>query len=81
MSKQNKTQQHTLDRDAQNGLTWFCGCFGRDQRDAVNGIIAGSIEQLRAAFDETTRECSDNSAGVIEQSVIAARARRLNLAH
>lgn len=76
MRNQNKTKQHTLDRNTQEQVDWYADFFGRNPRDVINGIIAGTIERLREGFSEMTRECCDNSAGVIEEDVIAARRRR-----
>ena len=73
----NVATQHTLDREAEQQVGWYAEQFGRDQRDVVNGIVAGAIKRMRENFDETARECADASASLIDEDVAAATRRRV----
>lgn len=72
----NEINQHTLDKDAATQVSWYSTKFGRDPQDVVNGIVAGALNRLRERFDEVTGECSDATASVLEEDVIAAGRRR-----
>ena len=67
--------KQTLDAEAVNQVGWYAERFGRDPSDVVNGIVAGGLKRLRERFDEGD-ECSDATASVLEEDVIAARRRR-----
>jgi hypothetical protein len=72
-----ETKQQALDAEAVKQVGWYAERFGRDPQDVVNGILAGALNRLRERFDETTGECSDATASVLEEDVIAAGRRRV----